>query len=251
MANERLCLRQNARRHPTVDRIKNGKPKSTRVLLETILFEDPEAFRKIVPQGIDEQTGLYSKKHFETRLLHAAISKANESGIPLSYVLFDLDKFHDFNDRYGYSKGDEAIVKLVELMNSVFRTEDGVLERWQKDRRKYQNSPDLISRLQDNGHIAQGRVGYGEEFAVILSGCDERTALEIAQRVLDGARRIRIPYGNETVGFTVSGGISEYLPTMTPEQLKQNANSAVKYSKHNGRDRITLFSEVPTEYKRL
>lgn len=228
-----------------------SSPHLTRSALEEILKENTSLFKEIVPQAIDEQTGLFSKTYFENKLLIDAISMSNGNKVPLSYVLFDLDKFHVFNEHYGHVKGDEAIKKFADLLENSVRTKDRrnvkietpADRRTEKYRRKNESYSDFIARLPDF-YGDSGRVGNGEEFAVILYGSDEKNALKIANRILEGVRKIKIPYEGQTIGFTASAGIAQYSSQMTAEELKQKADKALYWSKNNGRDKVTAYSQI-------
>lgn len=39
-------------------------------------------------------------------------------------ILLDVDKFKDYNDRYGHYAGDKAIKKLADLIKGTFRSSD-------------------------------------------------------------------------------------------------------------------------------
>ena len=107
-------------------------------------------------------------------------------------------------------------------------------------------------------------MGGGEEFAVVLYGCDEKMAENVANRLLEEVRMMRIPYQNQEVGITVSGGISAYngklnlqnlnqeelekILTEKAEELKSKADRALFYTKENGKNAITPFSNVPQDY---
>ncbi|MBS3159020.1 GGDEF domain-containing protein [Candidatus Woesearchaeota archaeon] len=226
-------------------------PDQTRAGLERLLRENTAAFSAIVPQAIDQQTGLFTKEHFEKTLLPDAISTANEKGVPFSYVLLDIDNFHQFNRTYGHLRGDKAIYECAALLKKSFRTSERRADQRSamkenaagKDRRRY-NVFDNITRLPDEESIESGRVGNGEEFALILHGCGEDASKTVADRFLQEVRKIIIPYKGGFIGFTVSGGTAQYLNGMTPSQLIENADAALLYSKSQGKDRITTFSQL-------
>ena len=65
----------------------------------------------------DELTGAYNRAGYDLLL----------SGIDLSttyMMLLDVDNFKSINDNYGHEVGDKVLIKLVNVLNSVFRDDD-------------------------------------------------------------------------------------------------------------------------------
>lgn len=214
----------------------------TRKGLEKLLERAPEQFAGIVPQVIDQQTRLFSKVYFERKLLPSILAEADKENIPVSYLLLDLDKFHDFDREHGRHIGDAAISMFSELLRKKFRTEKKIVRTAPGYVTRKSEGLDYIGRT--GLYAPQGRVGGGEEFAVILYGAKELEALNAGNRLLEETRNIIIHYNGQTLGITASGGIAQYQKGMTPQQLMSNAEVALKYSKENGRNRITVFSQL-------
>lgn len=107
----------------------------------------------------DKLTGLYNRAHFESvmpKLIQMA--KDSEEGSVdknLTVIMFDIDKFKSVNDTYGHQAGDLIIAKVAGMMSENFRKSDIVC-----------------------------RYG-GEEFLVILPGCDAEAAAKSAEKVRD------------------------------------------------------------------
>jgi diguanylate cyclase (GGDEF)-like protein len=102
----------------------------------------------------DHLTGLQNRRAYEARL-DAETARASARGGELSLCLLDLDRFKEVNDRFGHVAGDE-------VLRAVAR-----------------GFADL--RLHDDAF----RIG-GDEFAVILPGCDPTEARAAIRRVVDG-----------------------------------------------------------------
>lgn len=65
----------------------------------------------------DELTGAYNRAGYDLLL----------AGIDLEstyMVLIDVDNFKTINDTYGHDTGDKVLIKLVQVLNSVFRDDD-------------------------------------------------------------------------------------------------------------------------------
>ena len=229
------------------------RPDLTRSGLEKLLEISQEDFEKAVPQAIDQQTGLFSKMYFEKNILPLAIEKADKDGISLTYLSIDLDDFKKINTVYGERNGDEVIKSFSDLLKKSFRSIIGgkkaqifvEQEKRNSDRREDASSLDYIARIHDR-YTQEGRVGGGEEFAVILYGINETEAIRLATtRLLENVRKKEVQYQGGTIKFTFSGGIAQYERGMTAEQLILNATEARKYSKDNGKDKITPYSQIP------
>ncbi|MGW8265754.1 MAG: diguanylate cyclase [Longimicrobiales bacterium] len=150
---------------------------------------------------------------------HARVFLENEfaaagRGRQLTVVLFDLDSFKAYNDRYGHQAGDEAL--------TIFA---GILA--QNTRRM-----NLSSRF------------GGEEFLSVLAGTDVEGALVFAERVRATLRTVKLPRG----ALTVSAGVASFHKTMrSPEELLAAADHALYQAKREGRNRVRLFSRILLE----
>ena len=85
--------------------------------------------------------------------LERELSRATRSELSLAVLLIDLDHFKSINDRFGHAAGDIAIVASCTRMQDCLRAHDYV-----------------------------GRYG-GEEFLIIVTDCDEASAMHISQRI--------------------------------------------------------------------
>ena len=52
--------------------------------------------------AIDGLTGVFNRKHL-LELGQLAFSQSKEEGLPLSFIMVDIDHFKNVNDRYGHS----------------------------------------------------------------------------------------------------------------------------------------------------
>lgn len=78
--------------------------------------------------GRDPLTGLFNRRSFldsASRLLALAIRQ----GTPLAVVMFDVDHFKDFNDKFGHQLGDRELASLASFLRLSLRTTD-VVARW-------------------------------------------------------------------------------------------------------------------------
>ena len=155
--------------------------------------------RLAVDARTDALTGLQNRRAWDAAL-PVAVRHAERLGHELSVVLVDIDHFKNYNDAHGHPAGDEALRELG--------------ARWSRDVRDI----DVLARI------------GGEEFALLLPGCDAHEALAIAERLR----------GNLTAGLTASAGIAMWQPSMSADDLVRQADRALYRAKRDGRDRSWL-----------
>ncbi|MCC6968940.1 MAG: GGDEF domain-containing protein [Phycisphaerales bacterium] len=169
----------------------------------------------------DALTGAWNRRYFE-RFLSAAIEQSAKARHQLSVLVFDIDDFKRFNERYGHMAADEVLVEVVRLLNSVIRPSDRVC-----------------------------RIG-GDEFAVVFyepggprnPGSKHPSSVqEIAARFQAQIRQKRFPkLGLDAPGtLTVSGGMSTFpWDGRSAEELLRHADLLALESKRQGKNAITL-----------
>jgi two-component system, cell cycle response regulator len=159
----------------------------------------------------DHLTGLWNRRHLLEQL-ELNLSRARRFKEQLAVVFIDLDHFKDINDRYGHSVGDATLERIGRALGESIR------------------EPDLI-----------GRMG-GEEFAVILIQCGWERAFQVAERLRQEVKNLRIkPRDEYDVRLSLSAGISVFPDdASTMENLFRQADAALYEAKTQGRDRVVL-----------
>lgn len=157
----------------------------------------------------DFLTGLNNVRAFD-KLLNELSAAAVEKNEDLSLLMIDIDFFKKVNDTFGHSSGDLILKQLSDILASSCR------------------SFDVIARK------------GGEEFAVILSGCNYGNALEIAERIRKNVEDYHfIIEKNNKIRITVSIGVSSYPGiTSDPNDLLHEADSALYFAKRDGRNKV-------------
>ena len=153
----------------------------------------------------DGLTGLFNHRVLMERI-EEEWRRSRRYGEPLSLIMLDVDRFKDFNDRFGHAAGNEALRQVADVLRRGVRETD-VLARY-----------------------------GGEEFAVILphTGCAE--AGEIAERL----RAAVAAQAWEHRRITVSAGVCDLTPAMADvAALLECADRAMYGSKSAGRNRVT------------
>lgn len=169
----------------------------------------------------DELTGIWNRRYFN-RFLERILEKAANDRSQVTLLVFDIDDFKLYNDKYGHGTGDEVLRETARLMLSVVREHDVV-----------------------------ARIG-GDEFAVIFWDNDKprRPNSEHPQDVVSAARRFqeaicshRFPkLMDKAVGrLTVSGGLASFpWDGRTPAELLARADAMALQSKRLGKNAITF-----------
>ena len=133
----------------------------------------------------------------------------------VALILCDIDHFKQYNDTYGHPAGDRCLYQVAQHLSMAVRRTDFV-----------------------------ARYG-GEEFAVILPKTDQKEAQQIAQRMLEEVRDLKIEHRTSLTSnyVTVSCGIaSVYVSSQESTQtLIEQADKALYQAKKLGRNRVTIY----------
>ena len=157
----------------------------------------------------DSLTGLYNHRVFHERL-RAELMRASRVRDSVALLMLDIDEFKRVNDICGHAVGDQILVSLAELTNSLVRTSDVVC-----------------------------RIG-GEEFAVIMPSCDAGAALGLARRLTE---RLDARPLNAAGDITISVGIAQGPDNAgNPRDLVDCAESAMMAAKARGKNRIVVYA---------
>ncbi len=164
----------------------------------------------------DAVTGLSNRHLFEHAIV-AEVERADRNGTQLSLIIFDIDNFKEYNDTWGHPAGDARLKAMAKIIRENLR--------------KY----DIAARY------------GGDEFAIILSDCDQAKAIAFADRLKHGIRvgspEIK-PSEAAIAGHTLSIGIATFPQDASqPIELVIAADNAALRAKQQGRNRIKLASD--------
>jgi len=169
----------------------------------------------------DELTGAWNRRYFN-RFLARMLKRASRERFQVTVMIFDIDNFKSYNDRYGHAAGDEILRETARLMRSFTREHDVV-----------------------------ARVG-GDEFGVVFwdageprSGdgqhpMDVEQAVERFRCAIAGHHFPKL--AEEARGtLTISAGLASYpWDGRTPERLVRLADEMAIRSKRSGKNALTL-----------
>ena len=157
--------------------------------------------------SMDALTGAFNKRYFDDTFVKEA-QRAQQTGTPLSIVLFDIDHFKKINDSFGHPAGDAVLKNVAAAVSAQLREGDALF-----------------------------RVG-GEEFALLLSATPRDMALLAAQAVRQLIGSLSTDFMGTRIGATLSLGVAELGPAEEPAALYQRADELLYAAKRGGRNRV-------------
>jgi diguanylate cyclase (GGDEF)-like protein len=165
---------------------------------------------------IDALTGIGNRRFFDESIA-AEMRAASRSGASLALIMFDVDRFKQFNDLYGHPAGDRCLQAVAEVIKRVCR-----------------RPRDLVTRY------------GGEELAVILPDdpCGRYSGGQILQKLRE--RELVHADNPGRLIVTLSAGVHAIQPVASdgPELLIHRADQALYAAKNDGRDRVFCFDAV-------
>jgi diguanylate cyclase (GGDEF)-like protein len=174
----------------------------------------------------DDLTGVYNRRYCG-EFLCGVLDQARALRRQVTVMVFDIDNFKQFNDRFGHAAGDRVLIETVRLLSSVIRRGDRVC-----------------------------RIG-GDEFAVIFADLEaprergsshpttpEAIAGRFQRKIADVQFRA---LGPDAPGpLTISAGLATFpWDAATPEELLVLADRRALSSKRAGKNAITIGKESP------
>ncbi len=156
---------------------------------------------------IDPLTGAYNSRKMND-LVKEYISLHKQERVNFSLSMIDMDNFKTINDTFGHEAGDILLQKTVRVMEQNLR--DG----------------DILARY------------GGDEFVVLLPGCDKENAKEVIERLLTAAGKIEV--GSKTGIISFSAGIADIKEVdKIGNDVFKIADERLYYSKNNGRNMVS------------
>lgn len=159
---------------------------------------------------IDPLSRLWNRRT-TLEILERELARCARGSNPLGVILADLDRFKTVNDTYGHLAGDSVLREAAKRMSASSRQYDTV-----------------------------GRYG-GEEFLLVLPGCDEDTAAARAERLRVEIAESPFPIGDgRQLDLTCSFGTTALAAGTQcgPEQIISVADQALYEAKDLGRNRV-------------
>lgn len=159
----------------------------------------------------DALTGLLNRRGFESHV-QAALSEAKAKGSPQVLCYMDLDGFKLVNDTAGHQAGDELLVQLARLLQAKVRNNDIL-----------------------------GRLG-GDEFGLLLRGCEGARAELIAADVLEAVNEVNFAYQGNSFKIGVSMGLTVITSDHAGvAEIFGEADCACYLAKEQGKNRVLRY----------
>jgi two-component system, cell cycle response regulator len=157
----------------------------------------------------DSLTGMMNRKAVMDAL-RKELARSKREGSSVAVVLVDVDHFKAVNDELGHLFGDEALKEVAHRLHSDLRSYDSV-----------------------------GRYG-GEEFLLVLPGCDLSGALLRAEQIRAAlsASPMRISAKERLVTVSMGVAVSKGSGEGEVERLLTESDVALYEAKKKGRNRV-------------
>ncbi|MBA2239230.1 MAG: diguanylate cyclase [Lysobacter sp.] len=164
----------------------------------------------------DALTGISNRHHF-TQQCERSLAQCEAAGESAALIMFDLDRFKSINDTYGHDSGDWVLERVAASCAGLCRR---------------------IDRF--------GRLG-GEEFAILLHGCELNAAVRLAEDCRIRLSQIDTTGCGHTFQVTASFGVSSTaLSGHSLNSLMTHADLMLYRAKREGRNLVRAHrGDVP------
>lgn len=167
--------------------------------------------------GTDALTGIANRRRFESVLAEEWRRAADVNG-PMALLMVDADAFKSYNDLFGHPAGDLVLKAIAGRLDAGARARGGLACRF-----------------------------GGEEFVVVIPGCDERRALLAAEDLRTSVEALALPHPRGIGGVvTISVGVAAAWPSDggSGHELLAASDAALYQAKAEGRNRCRMRQDV-------
>lgn len=181
----------------------------TRRLLSQ-LYEEKQTYSDL--SMLDPLTGLYNRRGLDNRLNTLLENRSGNHFV----LLLDIDNFKAYNDHYGHTMGDQALIRVSAAIRDAVR------------------SRDIVTRY------------GGEEFLVLLTNINETIAMQLAERIRQFVLNLEISHRfNDRVSthVTISAGLAP-LENGDFKEALANADRALYLAKNQGRNMLLSYQDL-------
>jgi diguanylate cyclase (GGDEF)-like protein len=174
---------------------------------EAFAAENSRLYAELVKLSLlDDLTGAFNRRGLMERGRNE-LSHARRLNYEVGILMFDLDNFKQINDSFGHGVGDHVLRVVVEAGQTNIREIDVL-----------------------------GRYG-GDEFVIIMPGCNLDNARQMAERLRACVEGLKIVCEGNDLQTTISAGVTIYgNKEQTLEELLQKADQALYTAKQSGKN---------------
>ena len=187
----------------------HGPMVQMRVQTQLTLQRQAAALGKLV--HLDGLTGLFNRRYFDAQW-DVECRRHRRQNQPLGLALVDVDHFKLFNDTYDHLRGDDALNRVGQSLQSTARRPGEVVARF-----------------------------GGDEFAIIIPYASAENLVSLGDRICDSVEGMALPHsGSDTAPVvTVSVGLVSAMPADddSGQRMLDLATQALQRSKSQGRNR--------------
>lgn len=190
------------------------RSKSAGALLNKSL-EELRAYQSIIESAAkcDILTNTYNRRGMK-EVFNEKIKAYEENGVPISFIISDIDYFKQFNDNYGHAAGDKVLVKYADIIRKNIGKDD-ILCRW-----------------------------GGEEYVMVLFGVEYDEAMNKANLIRQEIEASGIEWENsQELKGTMTFGVAEYNYADSIEECVSKADGALYLGKNNGRNQVNGYQD--------
>ncbi len=159
----------------------------------------------------DPLTGLFNRRYME-ETIERECARVKRLSAPMGFIMMDLDRFKEFNDRFGHNVGDILLRQFGEWIKTQKRDED------------------IACRF------------GGEEFVLILPGASLDVSYERAEKLRLEFKHLQVEHNGKLHNpVTLSLGVAVFPDHgSTVEEIIRAADTAMYQAKRGGRDRVFI-----------
>ncbi len=160
--------------------------------------------------SLDGLTQVSNRRAFGEAYLNL-LKNAMQQDKSIAVIMIDIDYFKKFNDRYGHIKGDEALIKVAQKINEVFKDDSSVFARF-----------------------------GGEEFIAVRIGYTLKELKETCEQIRVSICNLLIPNEDTASGYlsvSVGAAFKQEASLDLKAPLMKCADELLYVAKGNGRNR--------------
>jgi len=159
----------------------------------------------------DDLTKL-SNRRWLNLMLESRWEEATRNGIPLAFMMIDLDGFKACNDKFGHQKGDDVLRLAARVLEANCR------------------SIDISARF------------GGDEFCLLMPHADADSAVRIAHRIASAFDEAITSIAEPGMNVAMSIGVSHWQVTnpVNADELVRHADEAMYVAKSDSRRKVIL-----------